>query len=344
MAKLKGVILAAGLGTRLRPLTDETPKPLLPFCGVPIFYLAMAKLIRAGVTEIAANTHYLANKVERAARGNPFGVPVHISDESQKILGSGGVYGQLHQFRRGSSLLAVNGDVVSNFELEPLIAEFERRKPWVALGLVKGQNPIGNSIWIDESGRVVDICVQRPNTKGQISPHIFSGFQLLSDMALAEFPPNQEGDLIATFRRGLTQGKEIIGLHQDCFWHDLGTPATYFAAHMEYLKDFDERAVSQGEDALGLGFSLRALGIPFRFFSETHSDGKVHLIGPSLLCGKFELPPGSRIGPNVVMTSPVSFSCGVIFSDALIAECLEVDSTKSLSGALYYKQHYSLIT
>ena len=86
------MVLCAGFGTRLRPLTDKVPKPLMPLCGVPLLRYNFALLKNAGVTEIVINTHHLASAMERgaAAIASELGLVLNVSREEKHILGTGG--------------------------------------------------------------------------------------------------------------------------------------------------------------------------------------------------------------------------------------------------------------
>ena len=87
---MKALILAAGLGKRLRPLTDEMPKALINVGGVPMIHILINKLIKSGITEIIVNVHYKAEQLISYIYANDFGIPITISDETEKLLDTGG--------------------------------------------------------------------------------------------------------------------------------------------------------------------------------------------------------------------------------------------------------------
>ena len=334
MPQLKGVILAAGLGSRLRPLTDTMPKPLLPFCGVPIFYLAMSRLLQAGVDEIAANAHYLPELIERAAKKNPFSLNIHISLETERILGTGGVYGNLHRWREQSALLAINGDIVSDFDLGSLNKAHLDKKAWVTLGLVKGANPGGKSVWIDTSGRVVAISVNKPGARADLSPHIFSGFQVLSDEILNVFQKDTEADLISTFQRGLTAGKLIHGVYQDCFWHDLGTPTSYFLAHKEFLDGRTVEFFESTADAFGYNYAAKKMALKLQYFRESQLWTHSTILAPSLFVGDVKVGANSTIGPYVIADGDIEIAANSKVSTCIILGAIDPVHKDSLRQAI----------
>lgn len=341
MAKIKGVILAAGMGTRLRPLTDSTPKPLLPFCGVPLFYLAMARLIQVGIKDLATNAHYLGEKIEWAAQHNPFSASVFVSWERDQILGSGGVYGNMHAWRSNSPLLAINGDVVSDFDLQTLIDRHQVTDSWVTLGLVKGQNPSGKSVWIDDDGMVQAISHTPPMADVQLYPHIFSGCQVLSDDFLKEFVPNTPADLITSFDRGLANGRKIMGVYQECFWHDLGTPKSYFTAHQEILNHPQQPLTTPYLDPFGYHLATTALKLPIHFLPAGTVQGGYKVKGPTLLIGDVSVGKGCTLGPDLVAQGELSIPPDSQISNCIILGPLSYPNISTLDHVIV---HNSLIT
>ena len=121
---LCAVVLAAGLGRRLRPLTDLRPKALCPVGNVPLLDLALAS-VRPFTDDVAVNVHYLADQV----RSHLAGTGVKISDESDRLLESGGALGRLRPWIAGRSVLLRNSDAYLTDGLEPLVAGWDGRRP-----------------------------------------------------------------------------------------------------------------------------------------------------------------------------------------------------------------------
>ncbi len=120
----QAMIFAAGLGTRLKPLTDHTPKALIPVDRQPLLYHVIEKLKRVGVERIVVNVHHFADQIKDYLSNHSFGVEMLISDESEHLLNTGG--GVKHArtlFESDSPVLIHNVDILSNAELEPLYAE-----------------------------------------------------------------------------------------------------------------------------------------------------------------------------------------------------------------------------
>ena len=117
---VKGLILAAGLGTRLLPITKHLPKPLLPFFGPSLFDLALETMHQHGVTDVSANSHHLAAKIQAELKRGYKNLRLNSSFEAQ-ILGTGGAIPPLRSWLNGSHLLIFNADILCDVNLQELI-------------------------------------------------------------------------------------------------------------------------------------------------------------------------------------------------------------------------------
>ncbi len=126
---MKAMIFAAGLGTRLKPLTDTMPKALVPLAGKPLLQWQVEKLRDAGITDIIVNVHHFPDQIIDAVRtNNGWGTNIHISDERNQLLDTGG--GLRKAWRDGllgtdEPVLACNVDILSNIDIKALIAQYE---------------------------------------------------------------------------------------------------------------------------------------------------------------------------------------------------------------------------
>lgn len=116
---MKAMIFAAGLGTRLRPLTDTLPKALVPVGGQPLLYHILTRLREAGVDEFVINVHHFSDKIKDYLQKNDFGVKISISDETEELLDTGGGIRRAGKLLEGSGwFLAHNVDILSNLDLK----------------------------------------------------------------------------------------------------------------------------------------------------------------------------------------------------------------------------------
>lgn len=147
------MILAAGRGERLRPLTDRQPKPLLPIAGAPLIVHQLGWLRRAGVSEVVVNTHHLAAQVEQClGTGEAFGLPIRISREAE-LLDTGGGIRQVLPWLGPGPFLVLNGDIWTDFALASLMHSVADALGHLVLTPTPDHLPHGD-FHLDEGGQV----------------------------------------------------------------------------------------------------------------------------------------------------------------------------------------------
>jgi len=138
---MKAVLLVAGLGTRLRPLTESTPKCLLPIEGKPLLGIWFDKLVAAGVSEVLVNTHWLADQVkDYIDKHCPPELEVTISHE-QKLLGSAGTLAANREFFDDQPFFIIYGDNLSDVDLADLYSSHLKHRPVMTLGTFEAEFP-----------------------------------------------------------------------------------------------------------------------------------------------------------------------------------------------------------
>jgi N-acetyl-alpha-D-muramate 1-phosphate uridylyltransferase len=209
---MKAMILAAGLGTRMRPLTDHCPKPLLPVAGRPLIVHHLARLRAAGIHEVVINVSYRAEQIIAAlGDGREYGVRIAWSREETPLETGGGIRQALSLLGE-SPFLLVNGDIWCDLDpaaLPPLGDDLAR--------LVLVDNPAHHArgdFHLDAAGRV--------HAEGE--PRLtFAGISLL-DPALVADEPKGAFALAPLLRRAM-QDDRVAGQHHRGHWVDVGTPA-----------------------------------------------------------------------------------------------------------------------
>jgi len=227
------MVLAAGFGTRFRPATLATPKPLLPLAGRPILYHVFDHLLGQGADRFVVNAHHLSDSL-RAAVGDAYaGVPVAWSVEDE-ILGTAGGVRRAHE--RGllaDTFLVANGDVVTTLPLGRLLAA--RHAPGVvsALAVLPNERPETDTpLWADTRGRLCGVGGERP--LGATGPWLFTGLQAAT-AALVPRIPEGAGELARdVLVPSVSAGDGAFALvpygSADGFWFDLGTRERLAAA------------------------------------------------------------------------------------------------------------------
>ncbi len=209
---MKAMILAAGLGTRMRPLTLHTPKPLVPVNGQPLIVYHIEKLAKAGIKEIVINHAWLGEQIEAyLGDGHRWGVSITYSAEGEPLETGGGIYRALPQLSsNGEAFLVVNGDILSDFDYASLLNVTTE-----SAHLVMVDNP--------EHHLEGDFLL---NDKGMLSEHsghrlTFSGISLLSPHLFAHSKPSAF-PLGGLLRAAIKSGTVSAQYHRG-FWIDVGT-------------------------------------------------------------------------------------------------------------------------
>ena len=231
----KAMILAAGLGSRMRPLTDHTPKPLVEVAGRPLLDHVLDKLEKAGVGEAVVNVHYLPDQIIEhvAARIRP---RVIISDERNRVLGTGGgvvkalpLLGAAPFFHVNSDTMWIDG-VRSN--LARLAEAFDPARMDILLLMAPTASSIGYTGRGDYS--MLPDGALRKRRENHVVPFVYAGAAIMSPSIFAQAPAG-EFSLTKMFDRA-NEEERLFGLRLDGLWMHVGTPDAVAAAEEAFLE------------------------------------------------------------------------------------------------------------
>ena len=232
----RAMVLAAGFGARLRPLTDLMPKPLMPVANRPLIHYTLTLLSNYGVREVIVNVHHHAAMIEQTLGAAQCGVRLQYSRE-EVILGTGGGVVRARPFFNEETFFLFNGDMLTGVDLAALL-QFHKRQGAVATMVVRslsagaGYTPLA----YDEAGFVVDFKgVHRP-AQGAVRTCMFVGVHVLSPV-IFEFLPSDgfacinDIGYVGMLRKGLP----VAAFVDQGAWFDTGTSATYLGANRAIL-------------------------------------------------------------------------------------------------------------
>ncbi len=227
----KAFVLGAGLGTRLRPLTDHLPKPLIPVFNRPLITWAFDHLLDAGLREFIVNTHHLPAKYAEAFPDSRYkNAPVTFRHEPVLLETAGGIANIADLVREGP-FIVYNGDILTDLPLVPLIEAHQRDRNLVTLALRSG-GP-ARHIAFDPARRLVSDIRNKLGT-GNRGSHQFTGIYVVSPEFLGHLSPGKVESVIPVFLRLISRGERIGAvILDDGMWWDLGDRASYLAAHRE---------------------------------------------------------------------------------------------------------------
>lgn len=231
---MKALILAAGLGTRLRPYTNHTPKPLFTISGRPLLDILISKLIEAGCEAIIINTHHLHDRIEAYIAQQSYAIPVATRFEPQ-ILGTGGAIRNVSDFWNDHPFMVVNGDIVTTIDFR-LVYDFHCRHLHPAT-LVLVDDPELNSVACDAEDFIVQFQ-HRGAAPGRSasSAFTFTGIQVLDPKFLKFIPAGEPSSSIDAYARMIAGGEKIKAfISGNAYWKDIGTAERYRLAVFETL-------------------------------------------------------------------------------------------------------------
>lgn len=226
---MKAMIFAAGLGTRLRPLTLSRPKALIEIKGIPLLEIVIKKLKKAGFDQIIINVHHLAEQIEEFLKvKDNFQVQIEVSDERQQLLDTGGGLKKASWFLKNQQpFLVYNVDILSDIDLNAIYQFHLKNKPLATLAV--RQRPGSRFLLMNDQGLLCgwrnintgEEIIARPASE-PFQQIAFSGIHVI-DPALFDLVTEDGAFSITNTYLRLTKNHRIMGyLHQDSYWNDLG--------------------------------------------------------------------------------------------------------------------------
>jgi NDP-sugar pyrophosphorylase family protein len=219
-------ILGAGLGTRLRPLTDNVPKPLLEIGGRPIIIYAMEHLRTIGVQRFIINTHHCAEKYSEAfPNSNWQGIPITFRHEPILLDTAGGIKNIEDLIADEERIIVYNGDIITNIPIAPLLAEHFALKTEVTIAL-RSRGPLLN-VSINQDGYICDLrhTLHNPGIKSCL----FAGIYIIETKFLQRLKTGKIESIVLPLIEMIKENPRSVGgvIIDSSYWYDVGTVAEY---------------------------------------------------------------------------------------------------------------------
>jgi mannose-1-phosphate guanylyltransferase len=240
---MKAMILAAGYGTRLRPLTYLLPKPVMPVCNKPLIAYAVDNLLHAGIDEIIVNLHHLPDAIQSYLADTYEDVTFHFSLEHEILGTGGGVRHVRHLLETDDEFLLVNGDTLQWPDFEAIVRARREHDALAALSLRHAPaNDRFTAVWLDQ-GRITGFG------EGHGEPLMFAGTHAISSRVFRHMPDGEEFSIVDHVYARMLDTETIAGIVDDnARWFDIGTPQRYLAASRALCGErvIGERSVVEG--------------------------------------------------------------------------------------------------
>ncbi len=227
---MKAMILAAGLGTRLRPLTDKQPKALMPVVNRSIIARVIDYLKSHGVTQIVVNAHHHYQQLLDYLEGESFGVEIEVRVEPE-IMGTGGGIKNTSDFWDDEPFFVINSDILTNIDLTQAY-EHHRKTSGLATLILHDYEPF-NQVQIDGNRLITEFF-----KKSAPDRLAFTGIHIMDPKIFSHFPEETFFGIIACYRQLIQSGKKIRTFTSEGhYWHDIGSVEGYFQAN-KALSDY----------------------------------------------------------------------------------------------------------
>ena len=232
------MILAAGLGTRLRPLTDRIPKPLIPVAGVPMLERVARRLIAAGADRLIVNVSHLSEQVEAfLAERDGFGVEWHLSPEPEPPLETGGAILQAASlFRRDAPFFLHNSDILTDLPLAQMYRAHEEADALATLAVMQREST--RQLLFDDHGLLGRIDTKKGlelrarDAVGEVRQLAFGGIHVISPRIFEQLTERGTFSILDPYLRLVAAGERILPFRADPYtWIDIGRPEQLEAAH-----------------------------------------------------------------------------------------------------------------
>ncbi len=306
---MRGMVLAAGLGTRLRPLSYELPKPVVPVLGRPLCTYNMEFLSRAGIKEFILNLHTHPKLIQQRVTGWA-GRKLRVEYAVEPvILGTGGGIWNARKFLSGGTFVTVNGDTILGFPLAAALAFHREKKALATLVLLPDPAKRYTPVWIDGDGRITGFGTEAGD--GARSG-FYTGCQIVEPELLARIPPGKTSCIIReTYRPLLGNEARIFGFLTTGSFREFGSPADYLSGTLALLA---ERA-REG--------TLPPVDIP-----------GVTITPPVFVSPKAKISPGATIGPGAVIEEGACVPAGAAVSRSILWPMASLAPGDALEGTI----------
>ncbi|ADU51981.1 Nucleotidyl transferase [Thermaerobacter marianensis DSM 12885] len=312
----RAILLAGGLGTRLHPLTQELPKPMVPVLGRPWLEHLIERLAEAGIADIVLSLRHGKDVVvEHFSSNPPRGVRLRYAVEPLP-LGTGGAI----RFAAGAvagddgPFLVFNADVVQTFDTRGLLAFHRQRRAHVTIALVEVEDPSAyGAVELDAEGRVLRF-VEKPRPGETTSRLVNAGIYVFEPEVLRWIPPGREVSVEReTFPALVAAGLKVYGCACQGYWKDIGTRQRYLELHRDVLAGRCPLPVPGTSARPGVWLSEGVTVPP-----------SAQLVPPVVLGAGTAVEEGARLGPWVVTGAGCRIGAGAQVSEAVLWDRAQV--------------------
>ncbi|MCM3716816.1 sugar phosphate nucleotidyltransferase [Fictibacillus phosphorivorans] len=324
---MKGVIMAGGKGTRLRPLTCNMPKPMVPMLHKPVMEYGIELLKRYGITDIAVTVHYLPDAIKNYfGDGRDFGVNLHYFEEDSP-LGTAGSIKNAEDFL-DERFIVISGDALTDFDLEKGIDFHEEKGSLVTILMKQVESPLEYGvIMTNQDGKIIRF-LEKPSWNEVFSDTVNTGIYVLEP----EIFQYIEKDVPVDFSKDLfpllmKENKKLFGYQAEGYWSDIGSLQQYRQSHYDMLNGLVNLPFAGKEQEPGIWIGENVV-----IEEGSMIEGPVSIADGAVIRKGAHVGKLSVVGKNSVVSSGSSLKKTVLWNDVFVGDQCELRGATIANG------------
>jgi len=320
---MKAMVMAAGLGTRLRPLTYEVPEPMVPVVNRPIMEHILRLLPRHGFSEVIANLHWFPDTIRnRFGDGSALGIDLTYSYEDE-LMGTAGGVRNVSSFFGDEPFLVMAADALTDIDLGALVAAHNENGGIATLAVTQVPNVSEFGVVITDAGGRIQGFQEKPDPAEALSDLASCMIYILEPEIFDYFPDKHAVDFAREVFPALLENDVPFHVHRiDSYWNDVGSLPEYLQGNLDVL----EGAVG----VEGAGTLLAPIGA-----AAAEEAGEPGIDGPVLVGEGCELDAGARLDGPLVIGDGAAVAAGAFVKHSILLPGAQVPAGAIVAGAIY---------
>ncbi|HEY5304298.1 MAG TPA: NDP-sugar synthase [Acidimicrobiales bacterium] len=337
---MKSIILVGGQGTRLRPLTYEMPKQMLPLVGVPMIECVFESLSQHGITEVVLSLGYLPHHfIESYPDGSIAGVKISYAVEPEPLDTAGAIKFAADYVGVDDTFLVVNGDVLTDLDVTSLVAFHRSRGAQGTIALHPVDDPSRFGVVVTNEDGLVRAFIEKPTREDAPTNLINAGTYVFEPSVLERIAPGRKVSVERETFPTLAADGVLYAMADHAYWLDTGTPRTFLQANIDVLNGRDSDRIVK--DLVGTTWCHETSRVAASARLDNTVVDRDCVVGENVVLDGVILMPGAYIGDNVRITSSIIGPRAVVGSASILgptcvvgAEVTVADGSE-LSGEVY---------